>query len=136
MKFDALYNQIFVTEADKEIETKVAMPEDVDVEPLPLPEPSEAPVEGDETGMAPSTSVSGGGTLSDYLTKVQDFAKVLIDQDGDCLNKLIKQLDRPATPYEGIAGKITSDLVRVVEGLRSIETNLANYVIASKTGAA
>lgn len=137
MKFDALYNQIFVTEADKDAETKVAMPEDVDVEPLPLPEPSdEAPVEGNETGVAPSAPVTGGGTLSDYLTKVQEFAKVLNDPDGDCLNKLIKQLDRPATPYEGIAGKITSDLVRVVEGLRSIETNLANYVIASKTGAA
>ncbi len=128
MKFDALYKQIFIAEAD---EAKVAQPEDVEVEPLPLPEPSEAPVEGEPSV---SSSDMSGGTLSDYLTKVQDFAKTLNDPDGDCLNKLIKQLDRPATPYEGIASKITSDLVRVVEGLRSIEANLANYVIAAAAG--
>ena len=128
MKFDALYKQIFIAEAD---ETKVAMPEDVDVAPLPLPEPSEtsAPAEGE-----PSAPVTGGGTISDYISKIQDFSKVLNDADGDCLNKLIKRLDRPATPYEGIAGKISSDLVRVVEGLTSIEANLVNYTIAAAAG--
>lgn len=132
MKFDALYKQIFIAEAD-DVQSKVAQPEDVDVEPLPLPEPSEnelpAPVEGE-----PSARVTGGGTISEYITKIQDFSKILNDVDGDCLNKLIKRLDRPATPYENIASKISSDLVRVVEGLTSIEANLVNYTIAAAAG--
>jgi len=134
MKFDALYNQIFIAEADEDVQNKVASPEDVEVEPLPLPpEPSEipAPEEGTET----AAPVTGGGTIGDYIKKITEFTTVLQDDNGgDCLNQLIKRLDRPSTPYTGIDGKIAADLVRVVEGLKSIQTNLLNYTFAVKAG--
>jgi len=135
MKFDALYNQIFIAEADEDVQNKVASPEDVDVEPLPLPptpEPSETPApEGTET----AAPVSGGGTIGDYVLKIADFISILQDdKGGDCLNQLIKRLDRPSTPYTGIDGKVAADLVRVVEGLKSIQTNLLNYTFAVKAG--
>jgi len=134
MKFDALYKQIFIAEADADVQNKVAMPEDVEVEPAPLPEPAE-PSETPEGDMAPSAPVTGGGTISDYVLKIAEFTKVLQDEDGgDCLNQLIKRLDRPATPYTGIDGKVSADLVRVVEGLKSIQTNLLNYTFAAKAG--
>ena len=134
MKFNELYKQIFIAEADDE-QNKVASPEDVEVEPLPLPPASTSDVPAEEGDTLPSTPVSGGGTISEYVIKISDFIKVLQDEDGgDCLNQLIKRLDRPATPYTNIDGKVSADLVRVVEGLKSIQTNLLNYTFAAKAG--
>jgi hypothetical protein len=133
MKFDALYKQIFIAEAD--VENKVAQPEDVEVEPAPLPTASSDDVPAQEGDTLSSAPVTGGGTISDYVIKIAEFTKVLQDEDGgDCLNQLIKRLDRPATPYTGIDGKVSADLVRVVEGLKSIQTNLLNYTFAAKAG--
>jgi hypothetical protein len=131
MKFEEFYNQVFIAEAGDDVATKVASPEDVEVEPLPLPEPSAPAIPGEE-GTEPS--VTGGGTIGEYISKIQDFTKILQSDEGDCLNKLVKRLDRPSTPYTGIDGKVTADLVRVVEGLKSIEANLINYSIASVAG--
>lgn len=134
MKFDDLYKQIFIAEADDE-QSKVASPEDVEVEPLPLPSASTSDIPAQEGDTLSSTPMTGGGTISDYISKITEFTPVLQDDEGgDCLNQLIKRLDRPATPYAGIDGKISADLVRVVEGLKSIQTNLLNYTFAAKAG--
>jgi len=133
MKFDALYKQVFIGEADAEVQNKVANPEDFnDVEPLPLPEPAEAPVEGGET--APATPTAGGSTVGDYVRKIQEFADSLNSVDGECLNKLVKRLDKPSTPYEGIAGRTSTDIVRASESLRGIAENLINYTISAAAG--
>ena len=131
MKFDALYNQIFIAEAGDE-QNKAASPEDVEIEPLPLPAPALAPVEGEEG--IPSSPVTGGGTISDYVLKIQEFADSLNSVDGECLNKLVKRLDKPSTPYEGIAGRTSTDIVRVSEGLRGIAENLINFTISAAAG--
>ena len=129
MKFDDLYNRVFVIEQD-ELEvpaanTEVADPADFDdVEPLPLPEPSletETPAPVDNTATASS--------LTDYITQLEDFANKLNSTEGTSLQSLVSKLDKVETPFEGIYSRTSAEIVDAAKTLRSVSEKLKNFII-------
>jgi hypothetical protein len=140
MKFDELYKRVYLNEQDKEVsaeeapeeignETTEANPEDFkgDVEPMPqpaLPEPATA--EG-------QSEVSQGTTLMDYVNKLDEVSELLLNLDGDCLQKLVLSLDKPGTPFDGISNK-SAEIVRTSEALSTLSGKLKMYIISSAKG--
>lgn len=128
MKFDDLYNRVFIAEQDlpSDPNSEVASPEDFDdVDPIPLPSPAE--VTGGASGNPPVTTSS----LTEYMKQCNDFAEKLQNGAGDCLQSLIMSLDKPLTPFEGIS-KLSSDVEDAAEKLRRISGRLLSYNIAAQ----
>ena len=129
MKFEELYNRVYLKEQDEKSE--VATPEDFDdVEPMPLPDPTDVTVE--EPGMAsPQVNVGGDGasSLNDYITKIEDFASVLNGTDGSSLQTLVSKLDKVETPFEGIYSRTSAEIVDAAKTLRSVSEKLKNFII-------
>lgn len=130
MKFDDLYNRVFVVEQDELEETpaentEVADPADFDdVEPLPLPEPSpetETP--------APVDNAATASSLTDYITQLEDFASKLNSTDGSSLQSLVSKLDKVETPFEGIYSRTSAEIVDAAKTLRSVSEKLKNFII-------
>lgn len=133
MKFNELYNRVYLNEQDKEApeeagnEATEANPEDFnDVEPMPQPAPEEATVE--DEAEAPQ-----GTTLMDYVNKLDEVSELLLNLEGDCLQKLVLSLDKPGTPFDGIASK-SAEIVRASEALSTLSGKLKMYIISSAKG--
>jgi hypothetical protein len=139
MKFEELYNRIYVLEQDDESAPAegVPMPEDFDdVKPAPMPTGdaveaevgSEQPVE-----MSSTEGLQTASTLKDYVVQLEEFADKINGMEGDSLQALVSKLDRPGTPFDGISSRTTSEIVRVAETLLSISEKLKSFIInASK----
>jgi hypothetical protein len=137
MKFEDLYDKVFVAEVEQKEapnNLEVAMPEDFDdVEPMPLPDTSKATdVEGSESEdmssvVAPETS----SNIQDYITKIEDFANSLNDPQESSLQTLVSTLDKPGTPFDGISSRTKSEIVRAAEILRSISEQLKSFIISA-----
>ena len=137
MKFDELYKRVYLNEQDKEVSSEEASeeapeeagneanPEDFqgDVEPMPVPAP-----EATEAAAAPS-----GLTLLDYTNKLDELAELLLNTDGDCLQKLVVSLEKPNTPFEGISGK-SAEIVRTAGAINELSGRLKMYIISSARG--
>jgi hypothetical protein len=126
MKFDDLYNRVFVTEEEEALNQEVANPEDFDdVEPAPMPEVPEI------DDMAPTTASSGvsSGNLNDYITQLEDFANKLNGTGADSLQSLVSKLDQVETPFEGIYSRTSSEIVDAAKTLRSVSEKLKNFII-------
>jgi len=122
MKFDDLYNSVFVNEQD---ETEVANPENFnDVEPLPIPPTPEV---GPEQAAAPS--IASASTLTDYINQLEEFANKLNGTDASSLQSLVSKLDRVETPFEGIYGRTSAEIVDAAKTLRSVSEKLKNFII-------
>ena len=120
MKFNQLYNAIFINEQEEEI----ASPENFnDVQPLPLPEP---PVEGTEPTVP---SVATGSTLNDFITQLEDFANKLNSTDATSLQSIVSNLDKVETPFEGIYSRTSAEIVDAAKTLRSVSEKLKNFII-------
>ena len=136
MKFDELYNRVYLNEQEKEATTEeapeevsdttsIANPEDFnDVEPMPKPEPvaTAAPENKEQAAQ--------GKTLKDYVDMLEEFADNLISLEGDSLQKLVHTLDKPGTPFDGISGR-TTEIIRASESLRSISEKLKVFIISA-----
>lgn len=128
MKFDDLYNRVFLQEQDEpsDINTEVAHPNDFDdVEPLPVPEPGAQPAAEGQPAL-PITS-----SLTDYVNQIEDFANKLNGTDGSSLQTLASQLDKPLTPFEGLHNRTSSDIEAAAKTLRTVAEKLKNFIIAA-----
>jgi hypothetical protein len=119
MKFNDLYNRVFVTEQPEEI----ANPEQFkdDVEGLPVPEPSLDAEEGTE-------STGRASNLSSYLQSITQMEKDLVSVEGPCLQKLIHQLDKPGTPFEDTKKQISNLAITAAKALSDLRASLAGVV--------
>lgn len=124
MKFDDLYNRIFIREqAPSDANTEVASPEDFnDVDPIPLPSPQQGSTE-------PTGASVTGSSLTDYMKQCNEFADKL-QSSGDCLQTLVATLDKPLTPFEGISGT-SSDIEKAASILRQLAGRLLSFNIAA-----
>lgn len=135
MKFNDLYHSVFLTERD-ELSTpdadKVAVPSDFDgdVDPMPLPDLAPAGEEGIE-GAVGAASESGGSTLKDFVFKLEEYADELNGTEGASLASIVSNLDKPETPFEGISGRTSAEIVDAAKTLRSIAEKLKNFLIHS-----
>lgn len=131
MKFDDLFNRVFVSEQNDETEevlstSDIADPSDVEVEPAPLPEPALAT---DTTGDANTTSSASPNNIGGFVSELEEFANKLNGTETSSLQSLVSQLDRPGTPFDGISARTRTEIVRVAETLRSISENLKSFMI-------
>lgn len=121
MKFDDLYNKVFIQEQDAE----VADPANFDdVEGVPVPE---APVA--DPGSPSPVGAGDAGTLTDYIRQLEEFANKLNSADGSSLQSMVANLDKPATPFDGIRSRTSSDIEAAAKTLRSVSEKLKNFVI-------
>lgn len=128
MKFDDLYNKVFVAEQDKVESTDIADPSDFDdVEPLPLPE--QPPVEDGDMQDPIQQPVVPTNNISSYISELEEFANKLNGTEESSLQSIVSRLDRPGTPFDGISARTRSEIVRVAETLRSISENLKSFII-------
>ena len=137
MKFKELYSKLFITEKDdqpSDANTEVAHPEDMnDVEPAPLPQignnaqQEAAPAEGE----APSVQGGNPQTLTDYLNLCEDFAEKINNTEGNSLQILVFQLDKPASPYEGIHDRTSTDIEGAAKAVRILSEKLKNFIISA-----
>ena len=137
MKFDDLYNKVFINERDEDLDvadpTEVASPENFDdVEPLPLPEldTTETEETSDLEADAPTTG-EGDSTLKDYVFKLEEFADVLNSPEGESLASLVSKLDKPETPFDGISSRTSTDIIAAAKTVREVVETLKNFLIHS-----
>ena len=130
MKFEDLYNKIYIKEQDeKDPSGGVPMPEDFDdVEPLPSPE---APALPDEEGINSEdpAPTNPSNTLQTYMLDIQKFAETLQSLEGDSLQSLVTRLDRIGTPFDGISSRTKPEILKAVESLKSIAIELTSFLI-------
>jgi len=127
MKFDDLYNQVFVSEQNND---EVASPEDFDdVDPIPLPQPPATPEGTVAAAPAVNQSLNGSNTLTDYITQLEEFANKLNGTETTSLQSLVSQLDKAESPFEGIYGRTSAEIVDAAKTLRSVSEKLKNFII-------
>ena len=128
MKFDSLYQQVFLLEQDEVApeetvtpeeepstggEGGIATPDSINVEPAPVP-----------------ASVDAGG-FQTYKTQLQQFADSMQNTDAECLQKLVNDLDYPGSLYMGISRELASRIIKIASDAKEIVTILDGFVINS-----
>jgi len=128
MKFNDLYNRVFISEQDETEVADPSSPDFNDVEPAPLPEltPEVSP-EMAET--EPTSSPESASSITDYINQIEDFANKLNGTDGSSLQSLVSKLDRVETPFEGIYSRTSAEIVDAAKTLRSVSEKLKNFII-------
>jgi len=127
MKFDSLYQQVFLTEQDE------VAPEEV-----PTPEEEVSTGEGgvatpDSINVEPAPVFAGvdAGGIQTYKTQLQQFADSMQNTDADCLQKLVNDLDYPGSLYMGISRELASRIIKIASDAKEIVTILDGFVINS-----
>ena len=125
MKFDDLYNRVFVNEQDEVEDTtsEVADPSDpaYDVEPMPLPETPLATDEA-EPGTASSSSAS---SVNDYIKLTLDFTNKMQDaMGGESLQTLMKSLDYPGSGFDNVSKSMSSKILAAVKSVQDVTAEL------------
>jgi hypothetical protein len=126
MKFDSLYQQVFLSEQDEvspeetqtpeeELTPKeggVASPDSINVEPAPV-----------------SQSFGDSGGLSNYISKLQEFAKEMQNTESDCLQKLVSEIDRNGSLFMGISRELSSRIIKISSDAKEIATILEGFIL-------
>jgi hypothetical protein len=128
MKFNDLYNRVFISEQDETEVADPSSPDFNDVEPAPLPEltPEVSPEMGETE---PTASPESASSITDYINQIEDFANKLNGTDGSSLQSLVSKLDRVETPFEGIYSRTSAEIVDAAKTLRSVSEKLKNFII-------
>jgi hypothetical protein len=135
MKFDNLFNSIFLTEADdyesdippvsgdepidtsstEEDEPTVdALPDNHDVEPAPV-----------------VSSVGDTDRVKEHLEKIESFIETLNGIEGESLQKLVNDIDRPGSLFQGISRETSSDIIKLAEQTAGLVEILKGFIINS-----
>lgn len=132
MKFEDLYNKIYIKEQESEKDPSggVPMPEDFDdVAPMPSVDTSSVSTnEPSDVDQQPISSTTGT-TLQSYIMELEKFANKLQSLDGDSLQTLVSKLDRIGTPFDGISARTKPEILKAVESLKSIAIELTSFLI-------
>lgn len=129
MKFDSLYNKVFLTEQEE-----IALPDDADVteEPVVQEEPGVAEPENFETEPAPvGGPVGDAGSLKSFIDRLEELSSVLNGVDTESLQKLVNDLDRPGSLFTGIANDTSPEITKLAEQAASLVQILNGYIINS-----
>jgi len=131
MKFDSLYNKVFLTEQNDEI----SLPDDVDIDAdgeITDTSTEIAEPENFETEPAPVNTPAGdAGSLNNYIGKLEEVIASLNGVESDSLQKLVNDLDRPGSLYTGIANDTSPEIIKLAEQTASLVEILKGYIINS-----
>jgi len=131
MKFNSLYKQVFLTEQDEPIVPDagadtvvddsttdstggVPTPDNYNVEPAPV-----------------STPTGDAGTLKTHIVKLGEFADYLNGVDSDSLQKIVTDLDRNGSLFQGISRETSREIIRIAEQITGLSEILKGFVINS-----
>lgn len=131
MKFNSLYKQVFLTEQDEPIVPDagtdvvaddsaadstggVPTPDNYNVEPAPV-----------------ATPAGDAGTLKTHIVKLEEFADYLNGVDSDSLQKIVTDLDRNGSLFQGISRETSREIIRIAEQLTGLSEILKGFVINS-----
>lgn len=125
MKFDHLYQQVFlleqgedvtpvdeVPEEEAPITGGTAEPDNYNVEPAPIPQ-----------------SFGDSGNLANYISKLQEFAKEMQNTESDSLQKLVNEIDRPGSLFQGISREVSSRIIKIASDAKDIATILEGFIL-------
>ena len=136
MKFDLLFNQVFLTEADDYIhpstEEGAVTHDDGNVEtaadhPEGTPVPDNYDVEPAPVG----SSGGDAGSLKEQIRKLDDFAEALNGVDGESLQKLVNDMDRPGSLFQGISRETSPEIIRIAGQVAELSEIIKGFVINS-----
>ena len=131
MKFDSLYKTVFLTEQDE-----VTLPED-DLEPAvdeaPAPERDTTPVPDNyDVEPAPVAQPTGdASSIKNYIMKLDEFADSLNGVDTGSLQQMVTDMDRAGSLFQGISRETSSDIIKLAEQARQLAEILKGFVINS-----
>jgi len=128
MKFNDLYNRVFIQEQDETEVADPASPDFNDVKPVPLPEPALEDSMEDESA---SSATPSSSNLSTYMQDLLSFGNKLMDEKNPEQSMLaaLRKLDKPETPYEGIYSRTSNEILQVKDLLNSIASELLKFSI-------
>ncbi len=134
MKFDSLYQHVFLTEQDQPIKNSetpaesqpettkeetpsmegggVAEPDNYNIEPLPVIKPA-----------------TDNGNLSKYITTLVKFANSMQNTETECLQKLVNDIDHPGSLFQGISREVSSSIIKIASDAKDIATVLEGFVL-------
>ena len=151
MKFDSLFKNVFITEQDEVAPSAEATPDAAPTD-APAPEaaptdaaapeaaPEGAPEETDGVPMpdnydvepAPVAQPTGdAGSVSNYITKLDDFADALNGVDTGSLQQMVTDMDRPGSLFQGISRETSSDIIKLAKQSRDLSEILKGFIINS-----
>lgn len=127
MKFNQLYSQIFLTEQEDNNEDINISDDELAASEGGVPEPEQYEVEP-----APvSAPTSNTGTLKTYITKLNEFAKILNDTDSESLQKVVSDLDRPMSLFQNISKDTSVEITKIAGDITQLAQTLNTYIINS-----
>ena len=127
MKFDSLYQQVFLLEQDEITSADEATPE----EEIAPQEGGVATPDSIEVEPAPVFAGVDAGGIQTYKTQLQQFADSMQNTDAECLQKLVNDLDYPGSLYMGISRELASRIIKIASDAKEIVTILDGFVINS-----
>ena len=136
MKFDKLFRNVFITEQD---ELPAPTTDDTD---LTTDTTSEAPSPDENNGVpvpdnydvepAPISSPTGdSGSVKEFISKIESFAEELNGVDGNSLQQIVNDLDRPGSLFQGISRETSSDIIKLAEQAVRLSEILKGFIISS-----
>jgi hypothetical protein len=128
MKFDRLFKQVFITEQDENI-----VPDETGSEPAPADVPAGVAVPNNyEVEPSPvAQTANNGSQIREYVTKLEDFADSLNGVDSDSLQKIVSDIDRPGSLFQGISRETSSDIIKLAEQTVRLSEILKGFIINS-----
>jgi len=136
MKFDLLFNQVFLTEADDYIhpstEEDAVTHDDSSVETA-TDHPEGTPVP-DNYNVEPAPVGSPGGdagSLKEQIRKLDDFAEALNGVEGGSLQQLVNDMDRPGSLFQGISRETSPEIIRIAGQVAELSEIIKGFVINS-----
>ena len=73
--------------------------------------------------------MDSASSLTDYINQLEEFASKLNGTEGSSLQSLVSKLDTVETPFEGIYGRTSAEIVDAAKTLRSVSEKLKNFII-------
>ena len=139
MKFDLLFNQVFLTEADDYIHghdenasESPAVHDDITAEtPAEHPEGTPVPNNYDVEPAPVGASTGDAGSIKEQIRKLDDFAEALNGVEGNSLQQLVNDMDRPGSLFQGISRETSSEIIRIAGQVAELSEILKGFVINS-----
>lgn len=128
MKFDSLYRNVFLTEQEN-----IPLPDEAPEEEVPASEADGIPVPDNyDVEPAPvAAPVGDAGAIKNYIVKLEDFADSLNGVDTESLQKMVTDMDRAGSLFQGISRETSSDIIKLAEQTRQLSEILKGFIINS-----
>ena len=140
MKFDLLFNQVFLTEDAEEYihghdgnaPANPVVHDDTSVEtPADHPEGTPLPDNYDVEPSPVGGSNGDAGSIKEQIRKLDDFAEALNGVEGNSLQQLVNDMDRPGSLFQGISRETSSEIIRIAGQVAELSEILKGFVINS-----